>query len=166
MKTFLQKLYDKLTEPLYRRLSRDQSIALQTQLGANLDFQERFVQSVLDELLVLSVQLEEHARLLRAIEPDFQLGREARLTLAESGLSNEQIASLLSESRSCTSMMELAQKWGVSPLSVARLKARIGACNLSTLKEIRDLEVENARLMNVVADRAAFPADPVANSSG
>lgn len=151
MNNFLRKLYLKISEPLYARLYRDLSITLNDQVTSHIDFLERFVQEVLSDLLKLNVQLENQAKVLRQLFPDYELDWPPDLTLGETGLTVEQISQLVADTTSERSMMELAAKHNVSPLVVARLRARLYGLNVQALREITRLDRENALLMRALA---------------
>ncbi len=151
MKHLLRNIYLKITQPLYERLSRDLSIAMSTQASANGDFLERFVSRVLDDLLVLSVQVEEQGRVLRQLLPAYKPGELPGLTLADLDLTDGQISVLASELASAVTTVEIAEKYKISPLVAARLKARLNGCDVRSIQEIRWLDQENARLTGALA---------------
>lgn len=151
MRALLRAIYRFLTAPLYRRLSHEMSVKLQAQTDAQLQFQERFIHRVLDDLVVLSIQIEEQNRLLQSIFPDCELSRLPEETLDASGLTDEQIVQLVNEVRTAKEFTELADAWDISPLLAAKLKARLHGMSMQNIGLVRSLERENARLTNVIA---------------
>ncbi len=145
-----------LTGPLYRRLSHEMAIKLQAQADAQLQFEERFVQRVLDDLIVLSIQVEEQNRVIHSILPNCDLGKLPIETLADTGLTDAQIVQLIHETRSGKELAELAHEWRISPMVVAKLKARLHGMETQSIGLIRALERENSVLTRALAARSDY----------
>lgn len=68
--------------------------------------------------------------------------------------SEEQILSILREVETGTSVLEVCRKYGVSENTVYRWKSKFGDMNAEQLRQLRQLESENARLKKFVAQQA------------
>lgn len=68
--------------------------------------------------------------------------------------SEEQILSILREVETGTSVLEVCRKYGVSENTVYRWKSKFGDMNAEQLRQLRQLESENARLKKIVAQQA------------
>lgn len=145
-----------LTGPLYRRLSHEMSVKLQAQVDAQLQFEERFIQRVMDDLIVLSIQVEEQNRVINSMFPNCELSKLPIETLADAGLTDAQIIQLINETRSGKELAELAADWRISPLVVAKLKARLHGLEAQSIKLIRALERENSVLAGALAARSEY----------
>lgn len=166
MKSLLRAIYVFLTGPLYRRLSHEMSVKLQAQVDAQLHFEETFVQQTLDELVVLSIRLEEQNRLLQSVVPDSELSRLPEESLAESGLSDAELVQLIHEAQSGKGLYHLASRWNISPLLAAKLKARLFGVGDHSLGLVRSLERENARLTRALsASNSSFDPRDAQNSN-
>lgn len=66
----------------------------------------------------------------------------------------EQILSILREVEIGTSVLEVCRKYGVSENTVYRWKSKFGDMNAEQLRQLRQLESENARLKKIVAQQA------------
>ena len=68
--------------------------------------------------------------------------------------SEEQILSILREVETGTSVPEVCRKYGVSENTVYRWKSKYGDMNQEQLRQLKQLEAENARLKRIVAQQA------------
>lgn len=68
--------------------------------------------------------------------------------------SEEQILSILREVETGTSVLEVCRKYGVSENTVYRWKSKFGDMNPEQLRQLKQLEAENARLKRIVAQQA------------
>jgi putative transposase len=68
--------------------------------------------------------------------------------------SEEQILGILREVETGTSVLEVCRKYGVSENTVYRWKSKFGDMNAEQLRQLRQLESENARLKKIVAQQA------------
>ena len=68
--------------------------------------------------------------------------------------SEEQILSILREVEIGTSVLEVCRKYGVSENTVYRWISKFGDMNAEQLRQLRQLESENARLKKIVAQQA------------
>ena len=68
--------------------------------------------------------------------------------------SEEQILSILREVETGTSVLEVCRKYGVSENTVYRWKSKFGDMNQEQLRQLKQLEAENARLKRIVAQQA------------
>jgi putative transposase len=66
----------------------------------------------------------------------------------------EQIFSILREVETGTSVLEICRKYGVSENTVYRWKSKYGDMNQEQLRQLKQLEAENARLKKIVAQQA------------
>ena len=66
--------------------------------------------------------------------------------------SEEQIVSILKEAEAGTSTVELSRKYGVSQNTFYNWKAKYGGMMVSDIRRLRQLEDENRRLKQIVAD--------------
>jgi putative transposase len=68
--------------------------------------------------------------------------------------SEEQILSILREVETGTSVLEVCRKYDVSENTVYRWKSKFGDMNPEQLRQLKQLEAENARLKRIVAQQA------------
>jgi putative transposase len=68
--------------------------------------------------------------------------------------SEEQILGILREVETGTSVLEVCRKYGVSENTVYRWKSKFGDMNQEQLRQLKQLEAENARLKRIVAQQA------------
>lgn len=68
--------------------------------------------------------------------------------------SEEQILSILHEVETGSSVLEVCRKYGVSENTVYRWKSKFGDMNREQLRQLKQLEAENARLKRIVAQQA------------
>lgn len=156
MKGLLRTIYMFLTGPLYRRLSHEMAVKLQMQVDAQLQFEETFIQRVLDDLIVLSIQVEEQNRVIHSIFPNCDLSKLPVETLADSGLTDAQIVQLIHETRNGKDLAELSAGLHISPLLVAKLRARLHGMEPQSIGLIRALERENSVLTRALAARTDY----------
>jgi len=64
----------------------------------------------------------------------------------------EQIASILKESEAGVSTVELCRKYGMSQNTFYKWKDKYGGMTVSDIRRLRQLEEENRRLKQIVAD--------------
>ena len=68
--------------------------------------------------------------------------------------SEEQILSILREVETGTSVLDICRKYNVSENTVYRWKSKFGDMNQEQLRQLKQLEAENARLKRIVAQQA------------
>lgn len=68
--------------------------------------------------------------------------------------SEAQILGILREVETGTSVLEVCRKYGVSENTVYRWKSKFGDMNQEQLRQMKQLEAENARLKRIVAQQA------------
>jgi putative transposase len=66
--------------------------------------------------------------------------------------SEEQIISILKEAEAGIAITELCRKYGISDATYYNWKARYGGMTTSEMRRLRQLEDENRRLKQLVAD--------------
>jgi len=66
----------------------------------------------------------------------------------------EQIVRILDEVRGGKSIAEVGRQYGVSEQTIHRWKAKFGEMGSSDVKRLKELEEENRRLKNIVAQQA------------
>lgn len=67
-------------------------------------------------------------------------------------LSESQIVSMLQEGEAGVPVADLCRKNKISPSAYYNLRSKYAGMNLSELKRLRELEVENSRLKKMYAD--------------
>lgn len=67
---------------------------------------------------------------------------------------DEQIVRILREIEGGTSVADVARQYGVSPATVYRWRQKFDDMNVSEVRRLRELELENARLKRLVAQQA------------
>jgi len=67
-------------------------------------------------------------------------------------LSESQIVTMLQESSAGVPVTDLCRKYGISSSAYYKLRSKYAGMNLSELKRLRELEVENNRLKKMYAD--------------
>jgi putative transposase len=66
----------------------------------------------------------------------------------------EQILSILREVETGNSVLDVCRKYNVSENTVYRWKSKYGDMNQEQLRQLKQLETENARLKRIVAQQA------------
>ena len=74
--------------------------------------------------------------------------------MRKSRYSEEQIIAILKEVEAGTSAEEVCRKHGISRQTIYRWKAKYGGMDVSEARRLRQLEDENRRLKQMVADQA------------
>jgi putative transposase len=72
--------------------------------------------------------------------------------MKKSRFSEEKIIAVLKQADAGVKMSELARKNGVSEATLYNWKARYGGMDVSQLRRLKELELENARLKRMYAD--------------
>ena len=72
--------------------------------------------------------------------------------MKKSRFSEEKIIALLKQAEAGVKMSELARKHGVSEATLYNWKARYGGLDVSQLRKLKELEVENGRLKKMYAE--------------
>jgi putative transposase len=72
--------------------------------------------------------------------------------MKKSRFSEEQIIAVLKEGESGVKVSELIRKYGISDATYYKWKTKYAGLSESDLRRLRILEVENAKLKNIVAD--------------
>jgi len=67
-------------------------------------------------------------------------------------LSENQIVTMLQEGSVGVPIADLCRKYGISPSAYYKLRSKYADMNLSDIKRLRELEIENARLKKMFAD--------------
>jgi putative transposase len=66
----------------------------------------------------------------------------------------EEILRILKEAEEAGRADEVLRKYGVSMASYYKWRQKYGGMNLSEMKRLKELELENSRLKRIVADQA------------
>jgi putative transposase len=72
--------------------------------------------------------------------------------MRKSKYTDEQIIAILKEADAGIGTKETARKYGVTEQTIYRWKAKLGGMEVSEAKRLRELEDENRRLKQIVAD--------------
>ena len=72
--------------------------------------------------------------------------------MKRSKFSEQQIVAILKEADAGDSVQEICRRHGLSPATFYKWKSRYGGLEASDLKRIKELERENARLMQLYAE--------------
>lgn len=73
--------------------------------------------------------------------------------MANRKFEDKQIHRILKEAESGTKVAELCRKYGMTEQTFYRWKAKYGGMEMSDMKRLKDLEIENAKLKRIVADQ-------------
>lgn len=72
--------------------------------------------------------------------------------MKKSKFTESQIAFALKQAESCTRVEEVCRKMGISETTFYNWKKKYGGLGVSELRRLRQLEEENTRLKQIVAD--------------
>lgn len=72
--------------------------------------------------------------------------------MRKSRFTEAQIIGMIKEQEAGLPTAELCRKYGLSPATFYKLKAKYGGMDLSDTKRLKQLEEENAKLKRLVAD--------------
>ncbi|HEY9713225.1 MAG TPA: hypothetical protein V6C72_07130 [Chroococcales cyanobacterium] len=149
MKGLFLKLYDILTEPLYRRLSREMSLQAQSLTKAQLDYQERTATKIMDELLRLNMIVQHE---LGRGDQELGTGLPGELVPDYNNLSSAEIETIVRDIDKTMGAIELAHKHQL-PLSVILdIKSKFKGMRLSSIERTRHLESEKQELLKTVSE--------------
>ena len=83
---------------------------------------------------------------------DKLLNHEGGSTMKKLKLTENQIVAMLQEGSVGVPIADLCRKYGISPSAYYKLRSKYAGMNLSDLKRLRELEIENNRLKKMYAD--------------
>jgi putative transposase len=72
--------------------------------------------------------------------------------MKKSRFSEEKIISILREADAGVKVAELARKHGISPATFYQWKAKYGGLDVSQLRRLKELELENSKLKKMYAE--------------
>ena len=72
--------------------------------------------------------------------------------MRKSRFTETQIIGMLKEQEAGLTAAEVCRKYGISPASFYKLKAKYGGMDVSDARRLKQLEEENAKLKRLVAD--------------
>ncbi len=72
--------------------------------------------------------------------------------MRKSRFTEAQIIGMIKEQEAGLATAEVCRRYGLSPATFYKLKARYGGMDLSDAKRLKQLEDENAKLMRLLAD--------------
>lgn len=73
--------------------------------------------------------------------------------MANRKFEDKQIHRILKEAEGGAKVAELCRKYGMTEQTFYRWKAKYGGMEMSDMKRLKDLEIENAKLKRIVADQ-------------
>ncbi|AGY56870.1 transposase IS3/IS911 family protein [Gloeobacter kilaueensis JS1] len=74
--------------------------------------------------------------------------------MKKSRFTTEQIIAILGEGQAGANVAELCRRHGISEQTYYRWKAKYGGMEISEAQRLKDLEAENRKLKQIVADQA------------
>ncbi len=70
----------------------------------------------------------------------------------KSRYTDSQILAILKQSKACTPVSELCREHGISSASFYKWRAKYGGMEVSMMKRLKELDVENARLKKMYTE--------------
>jgi putative transposase len=151
MKSFLIRLYELVTAPLYRRLARDLTLQLQTVSKEFVDHQEHLATRFIDELVQLNLRIDslEAARSakLQAVTPE-RMDSDGTI----SNLEEQEIHEILLELKSSGDLVATCHKRNLPLSTVMEWQTKYGGLDVTSMRRVRLLEEANFELQCMLTD--------------
>jgi regulator of replication initiation timing len=151
MKQFFLKLYAILTEPLYQRLSLDLTTQVQNINNSHIEFQERFIKKLIDELLRLTVEVEKQRRAIESGDPTILKESTLEDTQGKQ-FSDAEIADIVRQIQDSGGAIELASRHGVPVATILLWQDRFARMHGEEITRARAIEMENNHLKTMLAE--------------
>jgi hypothetical protein len=149
MKGLFLKIYDLITEPLYRRLSRELSLQSQIMAKGQLDYQERTASKMVDELLRLNLIVQNQIGQGRI---EYGQGLPDELVPDYSSVADTDVEAVVKDIHDTMGAIEICNKHKLPLAAVLDIKSRYQDMSLSSIQRARNLEHEKEELLKMLVD--------------
>ena len=137
MKSFIMRIYNRITRPIYARVMHDARIEVQQAFAENLEQQEKFAAKILDELILTRLELEKLSKANEAPPVD--------ITVSDT-VTDEEISLIVNQMTSHMRIVELACEHGLPIQQLVKWREKYGGMSPQLVRKTRWMEVENERL--------------------
>lgn len=147
MKSLFIKLYDLITEPLYRRLSRELALQAQSLTQAQLEYQERIAKKLVDEMLRINLILQNQAG-----QSDIRSFLSEEAGAEYDDLSNTEVAAVVKDLDKTLGAIEVCRKHQLPIAAVLDIQSKFSGMDAASVRRARRLEQEKEELLEIVSN--------------
>jgi hypothetical protein len=149
MKQFFLRIYQFITEPLYRRLALELTLQLQTISKGHIDYQERLARKLIDELLKISLKLDDlHNNPSKTTNRSPNTNHDDNF---DGELDEDQVADLVRQIEDSGGLIEIAAKHQLPVTNVLRWQIKYAGMDGNAIRRANAIETENEELKKIIA---------------